>query len=68
MTHDKTLEPLTPAELNLLRRLRGLHVGNHLVTIQVTGEGVIALSVLTSAKLERLTPTSPPGTSESPSG
>lgn len=47
---------VSPAELKLLRRLRGLHAGNHLVIIQVSGEGLIALSVLTSSKTERLAP------------
>jgi len=57
----KTSEPVTPAELRLLRRVRGLHAGNHLVIIQITGAGVSGFSLLTSGKSERLQPGNPPG-------
>lgn len=51
---DKTHELLSPAELKLLRRLRGLHAGSHLIIIITNGEGVASLSVLNSSKFERL--------------
>lgn len=57
--NDKTPELLTEAELKLLRRVRGLHAGNHLAIIQKIGAGVVSLSILTSGKVERLD-TSPP--------
>lgn len=52
---DKTLIELSTPEVKLLRRLRGLHAGSHLIIINTTGEGVASLTMLNSGKVERLT-------------
>ncbi len=45
---------ITPDEMRLLRRLRQLHTGVHLVIISTDGSGLRSLTVIGSGKAERL--------------
>ena len=54
----QSLYLIAEAEMKLLRRLRQLQAGSHLVIILVDGQGMAGLSVLGSMKVERLRPPS----------
>lgn len=45
---------LRKEEVKLLRRLRGLHAGVHLVIITTDGSGLVSVALVDSAKSERL--------------
>lgn len=45
---------ISDEEMKLIRRLRELRAGTHLVIIQVDGKGPFGLTLLNGGKLERL--------------
>ena len=45
---------LKPEELRIIRRLRTLQSGVHMVIIQVDAQGLLNMTLLESGKLERL--------------
>jgi hypothetical protein len=52
---DEThLEAVKPPEMRLIRRLRQLHSGVHMVIIQVDEKGLLSLRLMESGKVEHL--------------
>lgn len=51
---EKTLQAIKPPEMRLIRRLRQLQSGVHMVIIQVDEQGLLSLRLMESGKVERL--------------